>query len=80
MLAWKQLFIQRVRNSSLVERQSNGYQAYHRSSGHVSVVGEHSIQRRSSVVRHCGAYGKANVGISNDNAGEKPAHRKTKVS
>ena len=68
MLAWKQLFIQRVRNSSLVERQS------------VSVVGEHSIQRRSSVVRHCGAYGKANVGISNDNAGEKPAHRKTKVS
>ena len=72
MLAWKQLFIQRVRNSSLVERQS--------SSGHVSVVGEHSIQRRSSVVRHCGAYGKANVGISNDNAGEKPAHRKTKVS
>ena len=63
MLAWKQLFIQRVRNSSLVERQS-----------------EHSIQRRSSVVRHCGAYGKANVGISNDNAGEKPAHRKTKVS
>ena len=86
MLAWKQLFIQRVRNSSLVERQSvdnkrvNGYQAYHRSSGHASVVGEHSIQRRSSVVRHCGAYGKANVGISNDNAGEKPAHRKTKVS
>ena len=27
-----------------------------------------------------GAVGKANVGISNDNAGEKPAHRKTKVS
>jgi hypothetical protein len=23
---------------------------------------------------------KANVGISNDKAGEKPAHRKTKVS
>ena len=81
MLAWKQLFIQRVRNSSLVERQSvDNKRAYHRSSGHVSVVGEHSIQRRSSVVRHCGAYGKANVGISNDNAGEKPAHRKTKVS
>ena len=83
MLAWKQLFIQRVRNSSLVERQSvdnKRDQAYHRSSGHASVVGEHSIQRRSSVVRHCGAYGKANVGISNDNAGEKPAHRKTKVS
>ena len=29
---------------------------------------------------YCGATGKANVGISNDNAGEKPAHRKTKVS
>ena len=27
-----------------------------------------------------GATGKANVGISNDNAGEKPARRKTKVS
>ena len=28
----------------------------------------------------CGAIRKANVGISNDKAGEKPAHRKTKVS
>ena len=27
-----------------------------------------------------GAVRKANVGISNDNAGEKPARRKTKVS
>ena len=27
-----------------------------------------------------GASGKANVGMSNDNAGEKPAHRKAKVS
>jgi hypothetical protein len=27
-----------------------------------------------------GAQRKANVGISNDNAGEKPARRKTKVS
>jgi hypothetical protein len=27
-----------------------------------------------------GAIRKANVGISNDKAGEKPAHRKTKVS
>jgi hypothetical protein len=27
-----------------------------------------------------GAERKANVGISNDNAGEKPARRKTKVS
>ena len=29
---------------------------------------------------YSGADRKANVGISNDNAGEKPAHRKTKVS
>lgn len=36
--------------------------------------------RRSRVVMHGGAAGKANVGISNDKAGEKPAHRKTKVS
>ena len=27
-----------------------------------------------------GATAKANVGISNDNGGEKPPHRKTKVS
>ena len=31
-------------------------------------------------MRVAGAFGKANVGISNDNAGEKPAHRKPKVS
>ena len=31
--------------------------------------------RRMCGVSHAGAYGKANVGISNDNAGEKPAHR-----
>ncbi len=29
---------------------------------------------------HAGEAAKENVGISNDNAGEKPAHRKTKVS
>ena len=27
------------------------------------------------VVRHAGAHRNENVGISNDNAGEKPAHR-----
>ena len=36
--------------------------------------------RRSHTVRGDGADRKENVGISNDNAGEKPAHRKTKVS
>ena len=31
-------------------------------------------------MRDSGVSGRANVGISNDNAGEKPAHRKAKVS
>ncbi len=31
-------------------------------------------------MRYSGLVTKENVGISNDNAGEKPAHRKTKVS
>ena len=31
-------------------------------------------------MRFAGAHRKENVGISNDNAGEKPAHRKTQVS
>ena len=36
--------------------------------------------RGSRYVSYCGGNRKANVGISNDKAGEKPAHRKTKVS
>ena len=43
-------------------------------------VGEHSRERRSYVARRNGATGKENVGISNDKTGEKPVHRKTKVS
>jgi hypothetical protein len=39
------------------------------------LVGEHSSLRRRWIVRSAGASGKENVGISNDNAGEKPAHR-----
>ena len=46
----------------------------------VILVGEHSKGGEGVPARHAGALGKANVGISNDNAGEKPAHRKTKVS
>ena len=45
----------------------------------IRVVGEHSIALKVTV-RYAGAARKENVGISNDNAGEKPAHRKTKVS
>jgi hypothetical protein len=37
-------------------------------------------QGRRRFVRVAGLERKENVGISNDNAGEKPAHRKTKVS
>ena len=44
------------------------------------MVGEHCNQRRRCTARYAGAVTKENVGISNDNAGEKPAHRKTKVS
>jgi len=36
--------------------------------------------QRSYDVSCGGEIGKANVGISNDKAGGKPAHRKTKVS
>ena len=35
-----------------------------------ALVGEHSTLRRRCVVRHAGACGKANVGISNDKGGE----------
>ena len=45
----------------------------------IQSVGEHSIQRRSSIVRYCGADGKANVGISNDNAGENPHAERSRI-
>ena len=59
-----------------------GHQAWHRSYGLYAstLVGEHSTGGEGVLTRSVGACGKANVGISNDNAGEKPAHRKTKVS
>ena len=47
---------------------------------YIQVVGEHSKLGRRRFVRIAGLFRKENVGISNDNAGEKPAHRKTKVS
>ena len=85
MLAWKQPFIQRVRNSSLVERQSIDD---NRASSippklwiAVYCSGRGASQwRRSQSVRIGGAIGKENVGISNDNDDEKSSHRKTKVS
>ena len=44
------------------------------------MVGEHSDISEAVRVSGGGEVRKANVGISNDKAGEKPAHRKTKVS
>ena len=43
-------------------------------------VGERSISAEAKGVSHGGVYGSENVGISNHNAGENPAHRKFKVS
>ena len=43
-------------------------------------VGEHSGRGEAEGATRGGAAGKANVGMSNDNAGENPARRKTKGS
>ena len=74
-----------MRNSSLVER--SGVDDNRALSiipklwthSNMSRRGAFQLQRRCTV-RCAGAAGKENVGISNDNAGAKPAHRKTKVS
>ena len=72
MLAWKQLFIQRVRNSSLVERsrvdddRASRPSPKPRTSERSVVVGEHSGRRRRRAARLSGASGKENVGMSND--------------
>jgi hypothetical protein len=85
MLAWKQPSIQRVRNSSLVERpcaennraSSPPPKPWMPSDGH----GRGALrQHRRCGASHAGAAAKADVGMSNDNAGGKPARRKTKVS
>lgn len=44
------------------------------------LVGEHSDISEGKSTRFIGEVRKANVGMSNDNAGEKPARRKVKVS
>jgi hypothetical protein len=46
----------------------------------MTLVGEHSYANEGISIRGIGGLRKANVGISNDNAGEKPARRKVKVS
>jgi hypothetical protein len=87
MLAWKQPFIQRVRNSSLVERPCIDNE---RASSHVPkpwIVALSNSGRRAFCsaekghgVSYPGACRKANVGISNDKGSEKLPHRKTKGS
>ena len=84
MLAWKQPFIQRVRNSSLVEElgvdNNRVLNMLPKPWDTYVSVGEHSALRRRRAARRSGACGKANVGISNDKGGEMPPRRKTKVS
>ena len=47
----------------------------------LEIIGRGAFQlRRRRAEKLSGAAGKANVGISNDNGGEKPSRRKTKVS
>ena len=86
MLAWKQPFIQRVRNSSLVERpcvdnkRASSVPPKLRIDPY-GVTGRGAFRaRRIRCASSGGGHGKANVGMSNDNAGEKPAHRKAQVS
>ena len=57
-----------VRNQKLEisARSTGGREAFHK--------------RRRSSVSKAGVYGSENAGTSNHNAGEIPAHRKTKVS
>ena len=44
-------------------------------------VGRRALRmRRRCAVRHAGAYARDHVGMSNDNAGEKPAHHKPEDS
>ena len=43
-------------------------------------VGKCSMRTEAEGVSHRGVHGSKNVGISNRNAGENPAHRKSKIS
>ena len=44
------------------------------------MVEERSVGRRSITEKLCGGIRSANADMSNDNAGENPARRKSKVS
>ena len=78
MLAWKQPFIQRVRNSSLVERgrvdNNRASSTLPKTRVRDQVPGGRGALpvRRIRGSSRGGARGKANVGISNDNGGTNP--------
>ena len=83
MLAWKQPPIQRVRNSSLVERPcaENNRASSRPPKPWDRKVGRGALQRRRRCgASRAGAAAKANVGMSNDKTGGKPVRRKTKGS
>jgi hypothetical protein len=46
----------------------------------VHMVEERSVGLRRCLEKDAGGIGSANADMSSDNAGEKPAHRKPKVS
>ena len=86
MLAWKQPFIQRVRNSSLVEGPGMDNNRVWSQIPKARDSIKKSIGRGAFYMRWMvmvidpGAYRNANVGISNDKGGKIPPRRKTKVS
>ena len=84
MLAWKQPFIQRVRNSSLVEAprmDNNRVLNLPPKPGDALSIGRGAFHaRRMPGASAAGARGKANVGISNDKGGAMPPRRKAKGS
>ena len=74
-----------MRNSSLVEwfcaDNSPGLKPTTEATGRrKAAVGERSVLQRSRGASRGGADGRANAGMSSVNLGEKPGHRKPKVS
>ncbi len=78
-----------MRNSSLVEESCaenvTGLKFTTEAAGFVAIksrrIGRGALPgRRSRRVNSCGALGSENAGMSSDNPGENPGHRKPKVS
>ena len=74
-----------MRNSSLVEEfcaeNVTGLKHTTEAAGSLIASGRGALSgRRSWIVRSSGALGSENAGMSSDNPGENPGHRKHKVS